>query len=102
MEYAWHEANSYRRTHPVGQKKANAWGLFDMHGNVWEWCRDWHGPYSGERVDDPAGPSSGQARVLRGKWYYDARDTHSAVRESYLPTIRFKYVGVRLVLRGSP
>lgn len=75
---AWHEGNSGERTHPVGQKAPNAWGLHDMLGNVSEWVGDWHGTYPGGRVTDPRGPSAGNLRVYRGcSWFigggpYDA------------------------------
>jgi formylglycine-generating enzyme required for sulfatase activity len=65
-EVAWYRENSDAKTHPVGLKKANAWGLHDMHGNVYEWCADWLGNYPTGPLADPLGPDSGAARVVRG------------------------------------
>jgi formylglycine-generating enzyme required for sulfatase activity len=67
-EYAWHGGNSKQRVHPVGEKKPNAWGICDMHGNVWEWCNDWYGAdyYGQSPPKEPMGPSSGNWRVSRG------------------------------------
>ncbi|MHC6204710.1 formylglycine-generating enzyme family protein [Breznakiellaceae bacterium SP9] len=62
----WYNSNSGRKTHPVGTKQANAWGLYDMHGNVGEWCWDWYGDYSSANQTDPTGAASGFTRVLRG------------------------------------
>jgi len=62
----WYTVNSQSRTHEVGKKPPNAWGLYDMHGNVWEWCWDWYGSYSSGAQTDPRGPGSGGSRVLRG------------------------------------
>jgi formylglycine-generating enzyme required for sulfatase activity len=83
-EYAWYDANSGNTTHPVGEKKPNAWGLYDMHGNVWEWCQDWHdgGDYAKSPTDDPTGLATGSYRVLRGgSWDFPARDCRSANRD---------------------
>jgi formylglycine-generating enzyme required for sulfatase activity len=79
--YAWYSANSGSSTHPVGQKLPNAWGLYDVHGNLWEWCLDWYGGYSGGSAIDPQGPSTGINRVIRGSPYNAPdRGCRSAVR----------------------
>jgi formylglycine-generating enzyme required for sulfatase activity len=65
-QYAWYQDNSKGQTHPVGEKKPNAWGLYDMLGNVWEWCQDWYGDYPSSSVADPKGPDKGEYRVMRG------------------------------------
>ena len=75
-EYAWYDQNSGNQTHPVGEKRPNGWGLYDMHGNVWEWCQDWYdgGYYAISPPIDPAGPNAGSSRVIRGgDWNGDAR-----------------------------
>ena len=100
---AWCDQNSGNTTHPVAQKQANAWGLYDMHGNVWEWCRDWHGDYPGGDATDPAGPSSGSDRVNRGGgWSNAAQNCRSALRLWYAPGIRSDNLGFRLALAPSP
>jgi formylglycine-generating enzyme required for sulfatase activity len=96
---AWYNQNSGNTTHPVAQKQANAWGLYDMHGNVWEWCRDWYGNYQGGSVTDPTGPTSGSFRVYRGGgWDLDAGCCRSAVRFGYVPGGRGDDLGFRLAL----
>jgi formylglycine-generating enzyme required for sulfatase activity len=67
--YAWYYDNSGVIWHPVGQKLPNPWGLYDMHGNVWEWCQDWFGDYAGGIALDPQGPATGSFRVIRGGFW---------------------------------
>ncbi|MCP4699889.1 MAG: SUMF1/EgtB/PvdO family nonheme iron enzyme [Gammaproteobacteria bacterium] len=100
-DYAWYNENSNNKTHPVGEKNANAFGLCDMHGNVWEWCQDWYSSYSQDTVSDPAGADSGTDRVLRGgPWYNDGRSTRSANRSRNRPGSRDVRIGFRLA-RGQ-
>jgi formylglycine-generating enzyme required for sulfatase activity len=97
--YAWYDANSSSVTHPVGQKQPNAWGLYDVHGNIYEWCGDWYGTYPGGTVTDPQGPASGSYHVMRGGcWYYGARYCRSANRGSSTPDIRHSSIGFRVLL----
>jgi formylglycine-generating enzyme required for sulfatase activity len=95
---AWYGGDSRRgSSNPVGQKQPNAWGLYDMHGNVWEWCSDWHGGYISTPVDDPTGPASGSSRVYRGGgWNYDARFCRSAYRAGGTPDYRNFHLGFRV------
>ncbi len=106
-DYAWYSNNSDGKTHPVGQKKPNAWGLHDMHGNVWEWCSDrYSASYYDECerhgvVTDPQGPGSGSHRVDRGGgWNFVAVNCRSAYRGYVAPGVRYGYLGFRLVRVG--
>ena len=95
---AWYRDNSGNRTHPVGQKAPNAWGLHDMLGNVWEWVADRYGDYPGGVVTDPRGPVSGSYRVCRGGgWIYRARYGRASARDLDGPGIRFDFLGFRLL-----
>jgi formylglycine-generating enzyme required for sulfatase activity len=97
----WYDENSDEKTHPVGRKEPNGFGLYDMHGNVWEWCQDWYGEYPTKSVIDPKGPSSGPYRVLRGgSWFRFGRVVRSARRSRNAPSERNRYLGLRLA-RGQ-
>jgi formylglycine-generating enzyme required for sulfatase activity len=98
-DYAWYDKNSGKTTHPVGGKKPNAWGLYDMHGNVFEWCHDWYGDYPSGSVTDPTGAASGSYRVARGgSWSLYSDHCRSANRSRSTPDSR--HLGFR-VLRSS-
>jgi formylglycine-generating enzyme required for sulfatase activity len=100
-DYAWYQDNSGQEAHPVGQKRPNAWGLYDMLGNVWEWNQDWFGAtyYANSPSADPTGPSSGAYRVARGcGWNLDARYCRSANRSWLEPAYRPESIGFRLAL----
>ena len=102
-DMAWYWMNSGKITHPVGQKQPNAWGLYDMHGNVCEWCRDYYGDYPAGAVTDPTGPDTGSNRVYRGgSWSSDAGYCRSASRDKDHPGRKGDHLGVRLAFSLPP
>ena len=99
-EVGWYSGNSDGKTHSVGQKSPNGWGLYDMHGNVWEWCQDWYeeGYYGKSPGSDPTGPSRGSNRVTRGGgWFNTAPSCRTANRYRATPAYRSNDLGFRLL-----
>jgi formylglycine-generating enzyme required for sulfatase activity len=100
---AWYKKNSAGRPQPVGQKQPNVWGLYDIHGNVSEWCEDWCEPSSEEAQQDPGGPPTGENRVIRGgDWHAPSWACRSAFRWSDPPRISGGTCGFRVVVTVTP
>ncbi len=100
--YGWYYENSGNKPHQVGSKQPNAWGLYDMHGSVFEWCQDWYGDYPSGSVTDPSGATSGSDRVLRGGCFYlTAEFCRSADRYGITPSGRYVWYGFRVSLSPS-
>ena len=98
----WFYGNSENKTHPVGQKAPNELGLYDMSGNVWEWCHDWYGAYSTSSVSDPKGPGNGLYRVNRGGcWFFVSTFCRSVGRYRSEPSVTGSNLGFRVVLAAD-
>ena len=100
---AWYSANSKGATHPVGQKEPNIFALYDMHGNVFQWCEDWCGEdYENSEAENPQGPSKGWRRSLRGGcWDYERQFCRSAFRFRNRPENRYNCFGFRIVMESA-
>ena len=98
-QYAWTAENCDAGTHPVGLKRPNPWGLYDVHGNVWEWCADWFAPYPAAPLTDPLGPSTSKYKVFKGGgWNQDVEYARASSRFMMSPSNGIHFVGFRLAL----
>lgn len=98
-EYTWANSRSMAMTHPVGEKKPNPWGLYDMSGNVWEWCSDWYGPYQENASLNPKGMGNGKNKVFRGGSWYDFYESHRCANRHRHGTDKgYTAIGFRLVM----
>ncbi len=100
-QYAWYKDNADGRTHPAGQLKPNPWGLYDIHGNVWEWVQDWYQRYQSGAVTDPPGPKTGTHRMRRGCAWNNAANICRTANRYSAPGYRDDFLGFRL-LRTAP
>jgi len=100
-DYGWYINNSNLKTHPVGQKRPNPWGLHDMHGNLWEWCEDFYSEnyYSISPFEDPKGPDGGTQKVIKGGCYFNNRDyCRSSTRGNNNPKYAYQFIGFRILM----